>query len=86
MSRTAMIRARIEPVLKASVETLLERIGITASQAITIFYRQIELRKGLPFDVAILNAETRKTFADTDAGRGIVRCKSAADMCKRLGI
>jgi DNA-damage-inducible protein J len=51
-----------------------------------LFYRQIELRQGLPFEVAIPNAQTRATLAATDAGRGVIRCKSAKAMFKRLGI
>lgn len=86
MARTAFIRARVEPGLKHSVEKLLGRLGLTASEAINVFYRQINLRKGLPFDVALPNEETRSVFADTDAGRNLVRCKSSADMFKRLGI
>jgi DNA-damage-inducible protein J len=86
MPQTAMIRARIEPQLKATVESLLARLGLNATQAIRLFYRQIELRQGLPFEVAIPNAQTRATLAATDAGRGVIRCKSAKAMFKRLGI
>ncbi len=86
MARTAMIRARIEPRLKSTVDLLLTRLGLNTTQAITLFYRQVELRKGLPFDVAIPNAETRATFAATDAGRATVRCKSADDLFKRLDL
>ena len=86
MARTAMIRARIEPRLKSTVDRLLTRLGLNTTQAITLFYRQVELRKGLPFDVAIPNAETRATFAATDAGRGVVRCKSAAELFKQLDL
>ena len=86
MSRSAFVRARIEPGLKQSVEGLLGRLGLSATEAINVFYRQIELRQGLPFEVALPNKETRGVFADTDAGRNIVRSKNAGEMFKRLGI
>jgi DNA-damage-inducible protein J len=86
MSKTASIRARIEPTLKKEAESLLGKMGLSATQAITIFYRQITLRKGLPFDVVIPNKTTRKTFENTDAGRELVVCKDADDMFKKLGI
>ena len=86
MPKNAMVRARIEPALKLETENLLQRLGLTASQAITLFYRQVTLRKGLPFDVALPNAKTRKTFKDTDEGKGVVRAKDAADMFRKLGI
>lgn len=86
MSKAAMVRARIEPALKTQTEELLQRLGLTASQAITLFYRQITLRKGLPFDVVIPNARTRKVLAATDAGKGLVRAKNTKDLFAKLGI
>jgi DNA-damage-inducible protein J len=86
MNKSATVRARIEPHLKEEAEGLLEEMGLSATQAITIFYRQIALRKGLPFDVVIPNATTQRTFKNTDAGKDIVVCKNAEDMFRRLGI
>jgi len=86
MPKTAMVRARIEPRLKQQAERVLGRLGLTPTEAITVFYRQVELRNGLPFDVVIPNATTLKTFADTDAGRGLVVCGDAKDMFRKLGI
>jgi DNA-damage-inducible protein J len=86
MSKTAMVRARIEPNLKEKAESVLSDLGLSPTQAITIFYRQVELRKGLPFDVVIPNKITQKTFNDTDAGLGLIVCKDADDMFEKLGI
>lgn len=86
MSKTATIHARIEPHLKDEAEGLLHRLGLSVSQAITIFYKQVALRKGLPFDVAIPNRKTLKTFVSTDAGQDLIVCRDAQDMYKRLGI
>lgn len=71
MNRTATVRARIEPRLKTDVEKLLHRLGITTTEAITLFYSQIRLRQGLPFPVEIPNATTRKTFEATDRGENL---------------
>ena len=86
MSKTAMVRARIEPGLKQKAERVFRKLGLSATQAISIFYRQVELRKGLPFDVVVPNATTRKTFEDTDAGRNLIVCENAEDMFDKLGI
>ena len=69
MSKTAIIRARVEPELKEQAETVFRRLGVSTTQAIAMFYKQVILRKGLPFDVAIPNATTRRTLDATDAGR-----------------
>lgn len=86
MSKTAIIRARVEPELKEQAETILERLGVSTTQAIAMFYKQVILRKGLPFPVVIPNATTRKTFESTDAAQDVVLCRDADDLCKRLGI
>ena len=86
MSKTATVRARLEPDLKERAETIFHRLGLNATQAITMFYKQVELREGLPFDIAIPNAATKRTFSSTDAGRELVVCKDAEDMFEKLGI
>jgi DNA-damage-inducible protein J len=86
MSKTATVRARLEPGLKSHAEGVFHRLGLNPTQAITIFYRQVELRGGLPFEVAIPTATTRRTFESTDAGRALVLCKDADDLFARLGI
>ena len=86
MNKTSTVRARIEPDLKNKAEKVFRDLGLTATQAITLFYKQVELRKGLPFDVVIPNETTRRTFSDTDAGRNLVVCKDADDMFRKLGI
>ena len=86
MSKTSTIRARVEPDLKGKAEHIFRQLGLTTTQAITLFYKQVELKKGLPFEVAIPNEITLKTFTDTDAGRDLVVCKDADDMFEKLGI
>jgi DNA-damage-inducible protein J len=86
MPKTAMVRARVEPRLKHRAERVLTRIGLTPTEAITIFYRQVELRNGLPFEVVIPNATTLRTFRDSEAGRDRIVCENAEDMFKKLGI
>jgi DNA-damage-inducible protein J len=68
-SKSASVHARIEPGLKEKVETVLAKLGISTSEAIAIYFNQIALRKGLPFDVRIPNAKTRKATKDARSGR-----------------
>ena len=86
MNKSSTIRARIEPDLKEKAEHIFRKLGLTTTQAITLFYRQVEMRNGLPFDVVIPNETTCQTFEDTDAGRNLVVCEDADDMFKKLGI
>jgi DNA-damage-inducible protein J len=86
MIKTAMVRARVEPELKTQAESVFHRLGLNATQAITIFYRQVELRDGLPFDVVVPTPTTKRTLKASEAGRDLVVCKDADDMFRKLGI
>lgn len=84
MSRTTTVRARIEPRLKSDVEKLLHRLGMSTTEAITVFYNQIRLRQGLPFPVEVPNATTRKTFEATDCGEDLHSYDSLDEMFEAL--
>ncbi|HUB67331.1 MAG TPA: type II toxin-antitoxin system RelB/DinJ family antitoxin [Candidatus Methylacidiphilales bacterium] len=81
MSKTATIRARIEPSLKNEVENILSHLGLTASETIHLLYRQIKLRQGLPFEVAIPNQLTAKTLHGSKAGKNVKRFNSKKELC-----
>ena len=83
-TKTANLYARIEPDVKEQAESILATLGIPASNAINMFYKQIILNRGLPFDVKIpttkpvgvaelteaeLNAELEKGYVDMVAGK-----------------
>ena len=86
MSKSEMIRARIEPGLRDEAEKVFRKLGLTTTHAITLFYKQVELRNGLPFDLVIPNTTTRRTFDDTDADRNLVICDDVNDMFRKLDI
>ena len=71
MAKTETVRARMEPDLKRDAEEVLRALGLSATEAITLFYRQVALRKGLPFDVRLPNAETREAMRQAREGRNL---------------
>ena len=72
-TKSANLYARIEPDVKEKAESILSTLGIPASSAINMFYKQIILQRGLPFEVKIprLNAETKKAMEETEKGIGL---------------
>ncbi|MBF0328412.1 MAG: type II toxin-antitoxin system RelB/DinJ family antitoxin [Nitrospirae bacterium] len=68
MAKTAMITARIEPSLKADAEKVLKKLGISTTDAISLFLTQVRLQKGLPFAVKIPNKTTLKAMRDAEEG------------------
>ncbi|PWJ63747.1 MULTISPECIES: type II toxin-antitoxin system RelB/DinJ family antitoxin [unclassified Fibrobacter] len=83
MTKSANLYARIEPEVKEEAESILAALGIPVSNAINMFYKQIILQQGLPFEVKLpkrpvdesrlskaeFDAELEKGYADMKAGR-----------------
>ena len=55
-TKSANLYARIEPDVKEQAEGILAALGIPASNAINMFYKQIILQRGLPFEVKMPSA------------------------------
>lgn len=53
MAKTANLCTRIDPQLKEQAEYILNSLGLPPSSAITMFYKQVVLQQGLPFDVQL---------------------------------
>ena len=86
MNKTATVRARIEPALKNEVEDILEQIGLTASETITLLYHQIKLNRALPFQVGIPNRLTAATLRRSRSGKGVKRFDSRKELHADLGL
>ena len=71
MAKTEMIRARVEPELKYQAEEVFSKIGLSPTEAITLFYAQVTLRRGLPFTVKIPNAEIIEALRQARSGEGL---------------
>ena len=97
MAKSANLYARIEPEIKEQAESILSELGIPASNAINMFYKQIILQRGLPFEVKLpqhpldvgnmteeqFNAELEKGYADMKAGRTVSAKQAFADVRRK---
>jgi len=86
MAKTSTISARIDPELKGRVEQVFRDLGLTTAQAITLFYKQVELQHGLPFSVKIPTETTVKALEDARLRRNVESFNSAEDLFKDLRI
>ena len=60
----SVIRARIEPGLKAQATSVLKSMGLTPSDAIRLFLHRVVDDKALPFAVKAPNATTLAAMRD----------------------
>ena len=78
--KTETIRARIEPELKSQAEALFSQLGLSATQAIRLFYKQATLQRGLPFAVRLPNAETREALRQAQEHEDLTEYESLEDL------
>ena len=86
MAKTAVISARIDPQLKHNAEQIFEQLGLNTSQAITLFFKQVELQRGLPFVLKIPNETTQDALEDAQARRNLVSFNSVDELFEDLEI
>lgn len=84
--KTSTISARINPDLKQKAEGVFKELGLTSSQAITLFYKQVELQRGLPFVVRIPNRATAQSLEDAQTRSNLGDFDTAEDLFDDLGI
>lgn len=100
MAKTSNLYARIEPEVKEQAETILSALGIPVSCAINMFYKQIILQRGIPFEIKLpakmvdlssltqeqLDEELEKGYADALAGNTKPAEAAFAQIRKGYGI
>lgn len=69
--KTQMMHTRIDPNLKQKAEAVFQAIGINTADAIRIFFTQVTLNQGLPFEVKIPNKETIKAMEESKKGKNL---------------
>ena len=84
MGKSETIRARVEPRLKRDAEAVLKKIGLTPSEAITLFLTQVKLTKGLPFPVRVPNAETRRAIREARARKDLETFETVSEWAKSV--
>ena len=101
MAKTTSIYARVEPEIKEQAEKVLSQLGIPVSSAISMFLRQVVIKRGIPFDVTLpenmpvnlssltdeeFDAEIEKGMNDVISGR-VLSAKTVMDnMSREYGI
>ena len=86
MAKKEQVNVRIEPEIKAAAEAVFEQLGMTPSQAITMFYRQVSFHQGLPFEVRIPNEETIEAMRELEEGKDLRRYNSFDAYRQELGL
>jgi DNA-damage-inducible protein J len=80
MSQSAVIHARIDPSTKQATEAILQTLGMSPTEAIRLFYRQIAIRKEFPLELRTPNELTSNTLEKSDRGEDIEYFDTSQDL------
>ena len=72
MTKTEIIQACVDLDLKREAEEVFAELDLSATEAITLFYQQVILHQGLPFDMRVPNAETVQALRQAYDGVGLM--------------
>jgi len=86
MSKTTTVTVRIDPKIKSKALKVLDKLGITTSQAVTMYFNQISVENGLPFRPHIPNAETLQAMDDVSNRQAAKVFETPEEVFKDLGI
>jgi DNA-damage-inducible protein J len=79
-NKTETLRVRMEPKTKQDAEKIFAMLGLSATDAVTMFYKQVKYNKGIPFEPKIPNASLRKTLREIEAKKGLTRYDSLDEL------
>lgn len=91
MPKTSTLTVRVDPALKQKTEAILRDLGLTPSQAITLFLHQVARVRGLPFVIladeeGTPNRETIAAMEDLLQRRNIRTFETAEALFEELGM
>jgi DNA-damage-inducible protein J len=84
MNKTAVVSARIAPEVKSKAEKILNELGLTTTEAITMLFQQINLRQGIPFPIEIPNAETMSAIRELPEYTALTNCALKSSLNERF--
>ena len=81
---TTTINTRIDSETKEKAVDVLHSLGLTTTQAISLFFKQIIYTKSIPFEIKVPNDETIQTFKKTDAGKHLHEVSGIDQLAEEL--
>ena len=79
--KSANVAARVEPEIKTKAEEILSQLGISASNGINMFYRQIIFCNGLPFrpQIPMIKPKALDEMSDDEFDQKMARALAQAE-------
>ncbi len=86
MRSSATIQVRVDEPTKAQAMKVFNALGMSLSEGVCLFLRQVVLQRGIPFEIKIPNALTRETLEKAERGEDVEEFATVEDLFEDLGI
>ncbi len=86
MQEQELINISVESNIKTMAEAIFEQFGMTKSEAIELFYRQVALTKDIYFIQKSLNSETVEAIEMIENNDGLTSHSSFAQLRQELKV
>lgn len=84
MSSSATLQVRIDEPTKTQAKNVFNTLGMSLSEGVCLFLRQVVMHRGIPFEVKIPNALTAKTLEESEKGIDLHRVSSVDELFEEL--
>jgi DNA-damage-inducible protein J len=74
-TKDVKVQARMDAELKQAAEKIFEELGVSPTEAIRMFYTQVKIHQGLPFDLKVPNAVTLAAIEETEHPETLESCE-----------
>jgi DNA-damage-inducible protein J len=85
-TRSSMLHVRMDTEMKRKATEALAAMGLTASEAVRLFFHRIAVEQAFPLELKVPNAQTRRAMAESEEmmRRGAARFATADEMFAEL--
>ena len=66
MAHSSMLHVRMDDDLKEQGNAVLEAIGLSAADAVRLFYKRVVAEQAIPLELKVPNAKTRAAMREAD--------------------
>jgi len=84
MANGVSIQARIDPQIKEEARGVLDELGMSMSEAIVVYLKQIIMCRAIPFELKLPNKLTIKTLERSERGEDVHEFSNVDDLLKEL--
>jgi DNA-damage-inducible protein J len=68
MNSSTTIQVRVDPPTKAQAMDIFKVLGMSLSEGVCLFLRQVVMHRGIPFELKIPNERTDKVLRESEQG------------------